>query len=98
MSSERAEQAAMASNRKISSNTSSPSSLFPAKPTATERPQEKRKPGGAKAAGLWMKRMDMAEEDIDASAEQFIKRFREDLLLQRLQSIENYKQMLARGV
>ncbi|PKU61892.1 pathogen-associated molecular patterns-induced protein A70 [Dendrobium catenatum] len=97
MASERAEQAAMASNRKISSNTSSPSSLSPAPPTATERPQEKRKPGGSRA-GLWMKRMDMAEEDIDASAEQFIKRFREDLLLQRLQSIENYKQMLARGV
>ncbi|KAL0905634.1 hypothetical protein M5K25_024069 [Dendrobium thyrsiflorum] len=87
----------MASNRKSSSNTSSPSSLSPPTPTATERPQQKIKPGGAKA-GLWMKRMDMAEEDIDASAEQFIKRFRENLLLQRLQSIENYKQMLARGV
>ncbi|KAH0449908.1 hypothetical protein IEQ34_020600 [Dendrobium chrysotoxum] len=98
MASERAEKTAMASNRKISSNTSTPSSLSPPALKATQRPQEKRKPGGAKDAGLWMKRMDMVEEDIDASAEKFIKRFRENLLLQRLQSIENYKQMLARGV
>ena len=37
-------------------------------------------------------------EDINASAEAFIKNFRQQLLIQRLQSIENYEQMLARGL
>ncbi|OWM78256.1 pathogen-associated molecular patterns-induced protein A70 [Punica granatum] len=37
-------------------------------------------------------------EDIDASAEAFIKKFRQQLLLQRLESIENYEKMLARGL
>ncbi|OMO54295.1 hypothetical protein CCACVL1_27905 [Corchorus capsularis] len=36
--------------------------------------------------------------DIDASAEAFIQKFRHQLLLQRLESIENYEQMLARGL
>ncbi|KAL5156523.1 hypothetical protein HKD37_15G041474 [Glycine soja] len=36
-------------------------------------------------------------EDINASADAFIKNFRQQLLIQRLQSIENYDQMLARG-
>ncbi|KAK7294103.1 hypothetical protein RJT34_16986 [Clitoria ternatea] len=35
-------------------------------------------------------------EDINASADAFIKNFRHHLLLQRLQSIENHNQMLAR--
>ncbi|KAG5008843.1 hypothetical protein JHK87_017358 [Glycine soja] len=39
----------------------------------------------------------MPTEDINASAEAFIKNFRHHLLLQRLQSIENHKQMLAKG-
>lgn len=38
------------------------------------------------------------EEDINEVADAFIRRFREDLHLQRLQSIENYNQMLARGL
>ncbi|PNX81784.1 hypothetical protein L195_g037809, partial [Trifolium pratense] len=37
-----------------------------------------------------------SEEDINASADAFIKNFRQQLMLQRLQSIENYEKMLAR--
>ncbi|KAI9110285.1 hypothetical protein K1719_018727 [Acacia pycnantha] len=37
-------------------------------------------------------------EDINASAEAFINKFRQQLMIQRLQSIENYEQMLARGL
>ncbi|CAN6457230.1 unnamed protein product [Victoria cruziana] len=37
------------------------------------------------------------EEDIDQSAEAFIKKFHADLRIQRLHSIENYHQMLERG-
>lgn len=40
----------------------------------------------------------VAEEDINEEADAFIRRFREELHLQRLQSIENYNQMLARGL
>ncbi|KAJ0006804.1 hypothetical protein Pint_30082 [Pistacia integerrima] len=36
--------------------------------------------------------------DINESAEAFIKKFRKQLLIQRLESIENYEQMLARGL
>ncbi|OIW19208.1 hypothetical protein TanjilG_20333 [Lupinus angustifolius] len=39
----------------------------------------------------------MPTEDIDAKADEFIKNFKHHLLIQRLQSIENYEQMLARG-
>ncbi|XP_020572332.1 uncharacterized protein LOC110019104 [Phalaenopsis equestris] len=85
----------MDDDRRISCNTSL--SFSPAMATEAVAPQGKRKPGAAKA-GLRVKRMDLVEEDINDSAEQFIKRFRENLLLQRLQSIENYRQMLARGV
>lgn len=35
--------------------------------------------------------------DINESAELFIQKFRQQLLIQRLESIENYEQMLARG-
>ena len=35
--------------------------------------------------------------DINESAEAFIKKFKQQLLIQRLESIENYEQMLARG-
>nr|XP_004486684.1 uncharacterized protein LOC101491068 [Cicer arietinum] len=37
-------------------------------------------------------------EDINASADAFIKNFRQQLIIQRLQSIENYEKMLARGL
>lgn len=37
-------------------------------------------------------------EDINEQADDFIRRFREQLRLQRLASIENYRQMLARGL
>ncbi|KAL5575605.1 hypothetical protein UlMin_017379 [Ulmus minor] len=36
--------------------------------------------------------------DINESAELFIQKFRKQLLIQRLDSIENYEQMLARGL
>ncbi|XVE89117.1 hypothetical protein DITRI_Ditri19aG0124800 [Diplodiscus trichospermus] len=36
--------------------------------------------------------------DINESAEAFIQKFRHHLLLQRLESIENYEKMLARGL
>lgn len=36
--------------------------------------------------------------DINESAEAFIKKFRHQLLIQRLESIENYEQMLAKGL
>ncbi|KAH7652174.1 hypothetical protein IHE45_20G103500 [Dioscorea alata] len=39
-----------------------------------------------------------APDDINESAEAFINRFKHQLQLQRLQSIENYNQMLARGL
>lgn len=35
--------------------------------------------------------------DINESADAFIKKFRQQLLIQRMESIENYQQMLARG-
>lgn len=37
-------------------------------------------------------------EDINESAENFIQKFRQQLLLQRLESLENYDKMLARGL
>jgi|UPI0003BA2110 hypothetical protein len=37
-------------------------------------------------------------QDVDASAEAFIKKFRQQLTIQRLESIENYEQMVARGL
>ncbi|KAL5152624.1 MAPK kinase substrate protein [Glycine soja] len=43
------------------------------------------------------KAININNEDINASADAFIKNFRQQLLIQRLQSIENYEQMLARG-
>ncbi|PON50964.1 hypothetical protein PanWU01x14_219750 [Parasponia andersonii] len=36
--------------------------------------------------------------DINESAEAFIKKFRQQLLIQRLDSIENYQKMLQRGL
>ena len=42
--------------------------------------------------------VDRGAEDINECAEDFINRFRQNLQLQRLQSIENYREMLARGL
>ncbi|KAD6794638.1 hypothetical protein E3N88_05534 [Mikania micrantha] len=36
--------------------------------------------------------------DIDQSAEEFIMKFRRQLMIQRMESIENYHKMLARGI
>ncbi|KAL4385943.1 hypothetical protein GQ457_09G007950 [Hibiscus cannabinus] len=50
------------------------------------------------AAALRNKPERMPSVDINESAEAFIQKFRHQLLLQRLESIENYQQMLARDV
>lgn len=50
--------------------------------------------GGKKAETLEKK----PSMDINESAEAFIQKFRQQLLIQRLESIENYEQMLARGL
>ncbi|KAJ7962878.1 DUF761 domain-containing protein [Quillaja saponaria] len=38
------------------------------------------------------------QEDINESAEAFIQNFRKQLMIQRLESIENYEKMLQRGL
>ncbi|KAL5975794.1 hypothetical protein ACLOJK_020122 [Asimina triloba] len=45
-----------------------------------------------------LKRIEHRAEDINECAEAFIQRFRHQLHIQRLESIENYEQMLARGL
>ncbi|XP_058113010.1 uncharacterized protein LOC131256027 [Magnolia sinica] len=45
-----------------------------------------------------VKRTEPRADDINECAEAFIQRFRQDLHIQRLESIENYEQMLARGL
>ncbi|KAJ1429119.1 hypothetical protein SESBI_08473 [Sesbania bispinosa] len=59
---------------------------------------EKRNPASSSSEKKEALQRMPTEEDINASAEAFIKNFRQHLLLQRLQSIENYEQMLARGL
>ncbi|KVH93013.1 Protein of unknown function DUF761, plant [Cynara cardunculus var. scolymus] len=49
--------------------------------------EEKSKPAAAAAAAA----------DIDQSAEDFIMKFRNQLMIQRMESIDNYHKMLARG-
>ncbi|KAL0921158.1 hypothetical protein M5K25_008205 [Dendrobium thyrsiflorum] len=87
-------------NRKGNSNIislSPSSSSSPAGPAIKEtRPAERSSLEGE--SGKITKRVEWMQEDIDASAEEFIKSFKKNLLLQRLQSFENYKDMLARGV
>ncbi|RWR83084.1 DUF761 domain-containing protein [Cinnamomum micranthum f. kanehirae] len=45
-----------------------------------------------------VKKMQVQYDDINESAEAFIKRFRQHLQIQRLESIKNYEEMLARGL
>ncbi|WOK97984.1 hypothetical protein Cni_G06692 [Canna indica] len=52
----------------------------------------------AKTAEVIAEEVVEEEKDINEVADAFIKRFREQLQLQRLRSIENYNQMLARGL
>ncbi|KAL9323170.1 hypothetical protein ACSQ67_011223 [Phaseolus vulgaris] len=54
--------------------------------------------GSEKKVTEGSERTEKAVEDINASADAFIKNFRNQLLIQRLQSIENYHQMLNRGL
>ncbi|KAJ4950742.1 hypothetical protein NE237_027574 [Protea cynaroides] len=44
------------------------------------------------------KKGDCRPEDIDECAEVFIRKFRQQLQIQRLESMEDYQQMLARGL
>lgn len=54
---------------------------------------------GKNAAGAEAQKLERKpSEDINASADAFIRRFRQHLLIQRLESIENYEKMLARGL
>ena len=57
------------------------------------REKGKEAPAAAKKAAE-----SMPSQDINESADAFIKKFRQQLLIQRLESIENYEQMLARGL
>nr|XP_009594192.1 uncharacterized protein LOC104090725 [Nicotiana tomentosiformis] len=66
---------------------SEPSSMSMRKPPASEN----------KAAAVPKKLESKPSEDINDSAEAFIRKFKNQLLLQRLESIENYEQMLKRG-
>ncbi|GKV35826.1 hypothetical protein SLEP1_g44037 [Rubroshorea leprosula] len=50
------------------------------------------------AAAASKKLEKMPSMDINERAEAFIRKFRQQLLLQRLESMENYEQMLARGL
>lgn len=51
------------------------------------------------AAAVEQKKLERkTTEDINESADAFIKKFRKQLMIQRLESIENYEQMLARGL
>ncbi|KAI0515872.1 hypothetical protein KFK09_008540 [Dendrobium nobile] len=84
-------------NSKIISLSPSSSSSPPAASVIKEtRPAARSSLEGE--SGKITKRVEWMQEDIDASAEEFIKSFKKNLLLQRLQSFENYKDMLARGV
>ncbi|GLU22106.1 hypothetical protein SLE2022_382030 [Rubroshorea leprosula] len=49
------------------------------------------------AAAASKKLEKMPSMDINERAEAFIRKFRQQLLLERLESIENYEKMLARG-
>ena len=52
----------------------------------------------SEAAAAAKKLESKASMDINESAEAFINKFKQQLLLQRLESIENYEQMLARSI
>ncbi|XP_052176068.1 uncharacterized protein LOC127790548 [Diospyros lotus] len=57
-----------------------------------------KKKGSESEAPAAAKKLESKESmDINESAEAFINKFKQQLLLQRLQSIENYEQMLARS-
>lgn len=59
-------------------------------------PKQQRRPAGVDVSPP--KKLErMSTEDVNASAEAFIQKFRQQLFLQRVESIENYEQMLKRG-
>ncbi|KAL0354778.1 UNVERIFIED_CONTAM: hypothetical protein Sradi_3924700 [Sesamum radiatum] len=82
-----------------------PASFLPPKfveKVEENRPEPRRGGGGAAPEGVVApprnnKLERKATEDINESAEAFIRKFRQQLVLQRLESIENYQQMLNRG-
>ncbi|KAF8026756.1 hypothetical protein BT93_F3281 [Corymbia citriodora subsp. variegata] len=59
---------------------------------------ERKAIGAAKKEDGVMKLERKTTEDINESAEAFIQKFRQQLMIQRLESIENYEKMLARGL
>lgn len=54
--------------------------------------------GTAKKGDGMIKLERKTTEDINESAEAFIQKFRQQLMIQRLESIEDYEKMLARGL
>lgn len=58
-------------------------------------PPSPRRSCGGERRKLERTRTVTVTEDVNESAEAFIKKFRNQLLIQRLQSIENYEKMLA---
>lgn len=69
------------------------------KPMSEEEPRRHPRPHVTEKKPVEVKKIEpRGSEDINESAEAFIKRFRQQLLIQRLESIENYEQMLARGL
>lgn len=59
---------------------------------------ERKATGTAKKDDNMTKLERKTTEDINESAEAFIQKFRQQLMIQRLESIENYENMLARGL
>ncbi|XP_010061932.1 uncharacterized protein LOC104449462 [Eucalyptus grandis] len=59
---------------------------------------ERKAIGTAKKDDAMTKLERKTTEDINESAEAFIQKFRQQLMIQRLESIENYEKMLARGL
>ncbi|XP_030457681.1 uncharacterized protein LOC115678425 [Syzygium oleosum] len=59
---------------------------------------ERKAIGTAKKDDNMIKLERKTTEDINESAEAFIQKFRQQLMIQRLESIENYEKMLARGL
>ena len=72
-------------NNNNNNNRAISSNLSEKKPaSAIPKPEEQKPPS--------------VDDDINENAEAFIQKFRHQLLLERLESIENYEQMLARGL
>ncbi|XP_077242413.1 uncharacterized protein LOC143882916 [Tasmannia lanceolata] len=77
------------------------SSMTPTQPKAKEEEEEEdplERSHAREKAFVEVRKIDRESDDINECAEAFIRRFRHQLQIQRLDSIENYKKMLARGL